>query len=180
MTADAGPVARSASDVARDAAFERDALPWLDDVYRFALSLTREESDADDVVQETFLRAWRHIGHIDLARNPRGYLFTTARRMLVDQWRAQERRPEVMPGDQLAAGAADDGVAKTLEAILINESLRALSQEHREVINALYFDELTVAEAADRLDVAVGTIKSRSYYAVRALRSAFDEMGLLR
>jgi RNA polymerase sigma-70 factor (ECF subfamily) len=57
VTADAGPVARSASDVARDAAFERDALPWLDDVYRFALSLTREESDADDVVQETFLRA---------------------------------------------------------------------------------------------------------------------------
>src|SRR5215207_4584058 len=60
VTADAGPQeARSASDVARDAAFERDALPWLDDVYRFALSLTREESDADDVVQETFLRAYR-------------------------------------------------------------------------------------------------------------------------
>ena len=60
VTADAGQeVARSASDVGRDAAFERDALPWLDDVYRFALSLTREESDADDVVQETFLRAYR-------------------------------------------------------------------------------------------------------------------------
>ena len=60
VTADAGlQGARSASDVARDAAFERDALPWLDDVYRFALSLTREESDAADVVQETFLRAYR-------------------------------------------------------------------------------------------------------------------------
>jgi RNA polymerase sigma-70 factor, ECF subfamily len=46
-------------DETRDAAFEREALPWLDDVYRFALSLTRDEADADDVVQETYLRAYR-------------------------------------------------------------------------------------------------------------------------
>jgi len=48
------------------------------------------------------------------------------------------------------------------------------------VIKALYFDDLSVTEAAARLHVAVGTVKSRSYYAVRALRAAFDEMGLLR
>ena len=46
-------------DATRDLEFERDALPWIDDVYRFALSLTRDESDADDVVQETYLRAYR-------------------------------------------------------------------------------------------------------------------------
>jgi RNA polymerase sigma-70 factor (ECF subfamily) len=57
--------------------------------------------------------------------------------------------------------------------------LRRLSPDHREVIKALYFDDLTVAEAADRLNVALGTVKSRSYYAVRALRAVFDEMGLL-
>lgn len=155
--------------LAHAAAVRRFVAPYLSDAHR-----------VDDVVQETFLRAWRHIDHIDPERNPRAFLFTTARRVLVDQWRAQGRRPEALPGGELTPEPAEDGVAKTLETILINESLRKLSHEHREVINALYFDELTVAEAADRFGVAVGTIKSRSYYAVRALRSAFDEMGLLR
>nr|WP_255502934.1 sigma factor-like helix-turn-helix DNA-binding protein [Mycolicibacterium sp. CH28] len=70
-------------------------------------------------------------------------------------------------------------VNKSLERILIGESLRRLSPDHRQVITALYLDDLTVAEAAERLDIAVGTVKSRSYYALRALRAVFDEMGLL-
>lgn len=135
----------------------------------------------DDVVQETFLRAWRQIRRIDPDGNPRSFLFAIARNILIDQWRAQNRRAELLVGDDTAnALPADDQVAQTLDTILINESIHRLSPQHREVIKALYFDDLTILEAADRLDVAVGTIKSRSYYAVRALRVVFDEMGLLR
>src|ERR1044071_4607853 len=89
VTADAGLVARSASDVARDAAFEREALPWLDDVYRFALSLTREESDADDVVQETFLRAYRSWHTFIPGTDCRRWLFTICRNVFL---RSRERQ----------------------------------------------------------------------------------------
>src|SRR6187397_3379481 len=74
---------RTARDVARDVAFERDALPWLDDVYRFALSLTREESDADDVVQETFLRAYRSWHTFIPGTDCRRWLFTICRNVFL-------------------------------------------------------------------------------------------------
>ncbi len=151
-------------------------------VRRFVRTYVADPEHAEDAVQETFLRAWRHIDRIDVAEgNPRSFLFTTARNVLIDQWRAQSRRAELVHDDTTVnAAPTEDDVTKSLERILINESLRTLSTEHRDVIKALYFDDLSVTEAAARLDVAVGTIKSRSYYAVRALRVAFDEMGLLR
>jgi len=152
-----------------------------DAVRRFVRSYISDVQRVDDVVQETFLRAWKKIGDIDVSDgNPRSFLFTTARNVLVDQARAQSRRFElVLDTDRSTAVPTNDDVAQILEKIVISESLRGLSLEHREVIKALYFDDLTVAQAADRLNVAVGTIKSRSYYAVRALRAAFDETGLL-
>jgi RNA polymerase sigma-70 factor (ECF subfamily) len=81
--------------------------------------------------------------------------------------------------DDDATVTTSDGVDEALERILLAESMRRLSTEHREVIQALYFDDMTLAGAADRLGVPVGTVKSRSYHAVRALRVVFDEMGLL-
>jgi len=136
----------------------------------------------EDVVQETFLRAWRQIARVDLTGgNPRSYLFTTARNILTDSWRAQSRRPTMVDDEQqLASAPSEDQVEAVLEALTINEALGRLSVEHREVIQTLYYDGLTIGEAAVRLGIAAGTVKSRSYYAVRALRAAFDEMGILR
>jgi RNA polymerase sigma-70 factor (ECF subfamily) len=141
--------------------------------------------DADrteDVVQETFLRAWRQIARVDVAGgNPRSYLFTTARNIVTDSWRAQSRRPRMVDDEQqLATAPSADGVEAVLEALTINEALDRLSIEHRQVIQSLYYDGLSIGEAAGRLGIAAGTVKSRSYYAVRALRTAFDEMGILR
>lgn len=150
-----------------------------DAVRRFVAGYVADAQHREDIVQETFARAWKNIDRIDTEQgNPRSFLFSIAHNTLVDQWRARSRRPEVLT-DKDAAVATDDGVDKSLERILLAESMRRLSAEHREVIKALYFDDMTLAQAADRLGVAVGTIKSRSYHAVRALRAAFDEMGLL-
>jgi len=134
------------------------------------------------VVQETFLRAWRNISRVRLIDgNPRSYLFTTARNILTDEWRTRSRRPELVNDDRrLANVPTEDTVNATLEALTINEALTRLSVDHRNVIQALYYDGLTVPEAARRLGVAQGTVKSRGYYAVRALRTTFDEMGLLQ
>ncbi|WP_099022482.1 sigma-70 family RNA polymerase sigma factor [Mycolicibacterium palauense] len=150
-----------------------------DEVWRFVAGHISDPQTRDEIVQETFVRAWRNIDRIDMDNgNPRSFLFTTAHNLMVDQWRLQSRRGEVMADTDLTAPTADT-VNKSLERILIGDSLRRLSPEHRQVIKALYFDDLTVAEAAERLDIAVGTVKSRSYYALRALRAVFDEMGLL-
>lgn len=148
-------------------------------VRRFVAGHVVDVQHREDVVQETFVRAWKNIDHIDAdGGNPRSFLFTIARNVIVDQWRRRSRRGEVLVETDITLPSAD-AVNKSLERIVIGESLKRLSPEHREVVKALYFDDLTLAEAADRLNVAVGTVKSRSYYAVRALRAVFDEMGLL-
>lgn len=133
----------------------------------------------EDVVQDTFIRAWKNIDRIDTVNgNPRSFLLTTAHNVMVDHWRARPRRSEVLVDTDVVVPSADT-INKSLERLLIGESLQRLSAEHRAVIKALYFDDLTLAETESRLDIAVGTVKSRSYYAVRALRVIFDEMGLL-
>ncbi|MBA3672565.1 MAG: hypothetical protein H0W68_11180, partial [Gemmatimonadaceae bacterium] len=92
-------------DSARDVAFERDALPWLDDVYRFALSLTREESDADDVVQETFLRAYRSWHTYIPGTDCRRWLFTICRNVFLRSRERQRPTTDLEDGEQDAVAA---------------------------------------------------------------------------
>jgi RNA polymerase sigma-70 factor (ECF subfamily) len=151
-------------------------------VRAFIRSFLADPHRGEDVLQETFLRAWRSIDRIRVTEgSARSYLFATARNILTDEWRSQERRPRLVHDDaRLDAAPSDDSVDATLEVLTINEALSRLTEDHREVVQALYYDGLSVNEAADRLGLPPGTVKSRSYYAVRALRAAFDEMGLLR
>lgn len=135
---------------------------------------------AEDCVQETFARAWRNIDRIRADGNPRAYLFTTARNVLTDEWRAQQRRPRLVQDEfAIASEPTPDSVDAAIETMSIGEAVGRLAPEHRDVVRALYFDGLSVAETADRLQIPVGTVKSRSYYAVRALRAHLSEMGLL-
>src|SRR3954463_8760898 len=82
--------ASPATDTQRDIDFEREALPWIDDVYRFALSLTRDDADADDVVQETYLRAYRSWHTFQPGSDARRWLFTITRNVFL---RSPERKP---------------------------------------------------------------------------------------
>ena len=140
---------------------------------------------AEDVVQETLLRAWRHLDRLDPALgSPRSYLFTVARNVLTDQWRARERRPRLVSDDAAldaspAAPSPDDADA-ALEGWLVADALQRLSADHRAVVHHLYFRGDSVTDTARALGVPPGTVKSRSYYAVRALRQAFEEMGVVR
>lgn len=153
-----------------------------DVLLRFVLRFTPDRSSAEDVVQETMLRAWRHLDRIDPTRgNPRSYLLTVARNVLTDRWRASERRPRLVTDDQALRDApGDEDVDRALDGWLISEALSRLSAEHAAVVQALFYEDQSVADAAIALGVPQGTVRSRSYYAVRALRAAFDEMGVTR
>jgi RNA polymerase sigma-70 factor (ECF subfamily) len=132
---------------------------------------------AQDVVQETMLRAWRNpdvLEQVDGYR--RGWLFTVAKRIVIDDWRASRRHPEVVT-DQLPEPSVDDAAQQTVDGRLVRDALRTLSGEHRQVLFEAYFRGATVAEAAETLNVPPGTIKSRSHYALHALRQALHDMG---
>jgi len=149
---------------------------------RFALRATRDPGLADDLVQEVVFRAWRKAPE---PTNMRGYLLATARNLLIDQYRAAARRPlesvdvdlpERPQGDRTTGSVAE--VDRLLDQVLVEEALTRLQPDHREVVRVLYYDGLTVNQAADRLHIPAGTVKSRAYYAVRSLRAVLDEMGV--
>jgi len=146
----------------------------------YALRLTAgDRGRAEDIVQETLLRAWRHIGALDEARGSRrAWLVTVARNVAVDAHRARAARPREVADDVLAVVPGADEVERALDRILVSEALAALSPEHRAVIVETYYRGRSVSDAAAVLGIPAGTVKSRTYYALRALRLALTERGV--
>lgn len=138
---------------------------------------------AEDVVQETLLRAWRHPEALDPARGPvRGWLCTVARNLVIDGGRARRSRPPET-GDASLLSVPDERAEDEFDRALLSwevaEALGALTPEHRAVLLETYYRGRSVAEAAKVLGVPEGTVKSRTYYALRALRVALEERGLV-
>lgn len=134
---------------------------------------------AEDVVQETLLRAWRNLAALDPARGPlRPWLFTVARRVVIDQVRARSARPREVGDVALDTVPAPDEIDRAVQAWAIADALASLSQEHRQVLLETYYRGASVAEAAARLGVPPGTVKSRAYYALRELRLRLQESGV--
>lgn len=148
---------------------------------RFVFRLTGDWTQAEDVVQETLLRAWRHLR--DAEDTPlHAWLYTVARNIVIDQTRTARHRREVAcpePPDPSWPGLADpDTVTAALNRILLTEALSRLPHLHREVLLRAYYLGWTTAQIADELGVAEGTAKSRIHYALRKLRLITEEMGL--
>jgi RNA polymerase sigma-70 factor, ECF subfamily len=134
---------------------------------------------AEDVVQETLLRAWRHPDSLDPDKgSARPWLWTVARHLVVDGERARRARPVEVADAALVAVPVDDGVDQALVAQVVDEALATLTREHRAAVVETYFRGRSVAEAAIVLGVPAGTVKSRTYYALRALRLALQERGV--
>jgi RNA polymerase sigma-70 factor (ECF subfamily) len=147
-------------------------------LWSYAVHLTGgDRARAEDVVQETMLRAWKHPQVLDQSDgSARAWLFTVARRIVIDDWRTSRSRHEVVTAEPPEQHVADP-TAGSADAAVVTAALRQLSVEHRQVILECYYRGSSVAEAARRLGVPEGTVKSRAHYALRALRLALDELG---
>jgi RNA polymerase sigma-70 factor (ECF subfamily) len=148
----------------------------------FAYSLRLTSGDrhwAEDIVQEVLLRAWRNAGKLDVTTSSlRPWLFTVARRMVIDGQRRRKARPHEVSAAPLELMPAADEIDRSLSALAISDALSSLTPPHRAVIIEMYFHGRTVSEAARALGIPPGTVKSRAFYALRALRLALEERGM--
>jgi RNA polymerase sigma-70 factor (ECF subfamily) len=145
---------------------------------RYALHLmSGDRQRAEDIVQETLLRAWQHPEAI-ADRPARPWLFAVARNLAVDAFRARKARPHEVGEGALELLSAPDEADRALESWAVADAIRSLRAEHRGVLLETYYYGRSVAEAAAMLGIPAGTVKSRTFYALRALKLALEERGL--
>jgi RNA polymerase sigma-70 factor, ECF subfamily len=150
-------------------------------LYRLGLLLLGDSGLAEDLVQETFVRLWRSAGRYDPERGSvRTFVFTLARRAAADLWRRRGGTlSAALEEPEQADAAGSDAFEHLLVRLDVREALEALSPAHREVLELQYERDLTQRQVAERLGVPLGTVKSRTLYALRALRSELKERRLI-
>jgi RNA polymerase sigma-70 factor, ECF subfamily len=137
----------------------------------YATRLTNDRNEAEDVVQETLLRAWKHPEVLVNGQGSvRGWLLTVARNIVVDRARARSARPAEVREHPANPTVAPDKPEDVVDSIAVLDAIDQLSPEHRSVLVELYWRGSSVAEAAQRLSVPPGTVKSRAYYGIQSLR----------
>lgn len=151
-----------------------------DALRRYVTHLTADPSFADDVVQETLVRAWQRPAVLERDDDgARAWLFTVARNLVIDDARSARHRRE-FGSDTPIEAAEPDRTDAVLDAILVADALATLSDDHRRVVVDAYWLGHTVPEIARRHDIPEGTAKSRLHYGLRALRLALQERGVTR
>ncbi|WP_330295354.1 sigma-70 family RNA polymerase sigma factor [Streptomyces sp. NBC_00503] len=150
-------------------------------LYGFLLGLSfGDRHRAEDLLQETLFRAWTHPEALESGAHAsvRPWLYTVGRRVAIDARRARLSRPVEIGPDVLEQSPADEDRTERSVAVLdVREALRSLSPDHRAVLVQIYFHGASVCEAAEALGVPAGTVKSRTHYALRALRDLLPGYG---
>jgi RNA polymerase sigma-70 factor, ECF subfamily len=175
------------------AAFESEVLPHLDTLYRVGRRLTGEGADAEDLVQETLLRAWRGWAGFTAGSNVRAWLLTILRNTFISRWRSRRKEGIAVPlddADPIAlqrAVPAQDPEGRFFDTLVdaqVIAAVDALPVEYREAVVLSDVEGLPYAEVAEVLGVPVGTVKSRLFRARRRLQLALHdhavELGILK
>ena len=149
-------------------------------LYALGLGLLGDAGLAEELVQESFVRLWRQAPRFDPARGSVAtFVFALARRIAVDLWRRPSSRP-LIP-DHAAAGwapGAGDPAADVVDGVVVRHALESLSPAHRQVLELSYQGGLTQREIAHQVGVPLGTVKTRTYHALRALKVALEAQGV--
>ena len=150
-------------------------------LWGYCLRLTgNDRSRAEDVVQETLLRAWRSLPALDESQGSvRAWLFTVARNLVIDD-RRSARFTRELQSDNLPERPSLDAIGPAVDKWVLADALKSLSSEHRNAIVRAYYLGQTVADIAAKEQIPEGTVKSRLHYALRALRIALQERGVGR
>ncbi len=149
-------------------------------IYGLGVHLLHDAGLAEDLVQETFLRLWRSAHRYDPSRSSvRTFVFTLARRAAVDLWRRRgDAVPQELSEPEAEGAAGNEAFEHLLLRLAVGEALAELSAAHREVLELLFGEDLTQAQVAERLGIPLGTVKTRSMHALRALTRYLDERDL--
>ena len=150
------------------------------ELYRFARRFLGDAGLAEDAVQEVFVRAWRASASYDPARSSqRTWLFAIVRNVVIDLARARSVRPPLASDDGTAGTAAsvDDEIDRVLTTWQVEAALAELDDEHRRVLVEVHWRGRPYAEVAQELGIPAGTVKSRVYYGLRALRDTLEAQG---
>ena len=135
-----------------------------------------DRASADDIVQETFIRAWRHLPQLSADDRPvRPWLFRVARNLLIDANRAARARPMTVQEQAAGEVGTDSGLEEILDRQLVSAALRHLSPAHQTVLVETFYRGGTVATVARELGIPHGTARSRLHYALDALRKQLQE-----
>jgi RNA polymerase sigma-70 factor (ECF subfamily) len=142
-------------------------------VTAYARQLGRDPHLAEDVAQEVFTAVWSKAGSFRPERgNPLAWLYAMTRHRLIDEWR--KRSPYTAADELEAMPAPEDRAEKSDLSILIRQALSHVAREQRRAIEMAYFGGLTYEETAGRLELPVGTLKSRIRVGLRAMRSVLE------
>ena len=150
------------------------------ELYRFALRSLGDSGLAEDAVQTTYLRAWRAAARFDESLGSmRTWLFAIVRNVVVDMARARSARPALADSTAVEDHwpASESDVDRMLVAWQVEEALRRLSVDHRSALIEIYYRSRSYEEVALEFGIPTGTVKSRVYYALKALRLALEELG---
>jgi RNA polymerase sigma-70 factor, ECF subfamily len=180
MRADAGSIgSRSELRLADESVLRAAYAAHGPELYRFAVRALGDNGAAEEVVQETFLRAWRSGDRFDPALGSlRTWLFAIARNVVIDVTRRRSARPQWLnevPPD----GGSEDPLENVMLAWQVEEALRRVSEDHRVAIVETYYRGRPHAEVAAELRIPEGTLRSRIFYGLKALRLALEEMGYI-
>jgi RNA polymerase sigma-70 factor (ECF subfamily) len=164
----------NAEGTARRQAFEHEALPHMDALYRTALRMTKNQSDAQDLVQDAFVRAYRNWDRFEPGSNCRAWLFKIMTNIFINEYRSKARTPVSVNVDdidenflygQLADTGAEQDPERELFAKILDDDVRKaieeLPDDFRLVVVLSFLDGFSYQEIADITDLQLGTVKSR-------------------
>ena len=180
---------RELSDEELSTLFTTDALPYLDQLYGTALRMTRSPADAEDLVQETYAKAFAAYRTFQQGTNLRAWLFRILRNTFINDYRKVQRQPRFQPTDELgdaqildietrSAGGSRSAEIEALELLGdddVSAALAEIPEEFRTAVVLADVEGFSCREIADIMDSPVGTVMSRVHRGRKALRGLLDE-----